>query len=111
MEQKNDVSPDTQKELFTTREIAKKYEVSEYTITQTWIPKGLEYFPSKPFKFRIEWVEKYILEQKELAKLKRQPSICEIMKKPKLKPVKKNDNGEMKIRIEDFFPGKERKNA
>ena len=100
MEQKNDVSPDT---LFTTSEIAEMYHTSEYTITQRWIPKGLKYMPSKPFRFRKEWIEDYIEEQAELEKLKRQKPICEIVKAPKLKKLPQI-NSNMKINIEDYFP-------
>ena len=90
--------------LLTTREIAKIYEVSEYTITQNWIPKGLKHFPSKPFKFRVEWVEEFIENQMQMAQLKRQPPICEIIKTPKLKNIPKiRSGGEMKIQMEDYF--------
>lgn len=91
-------------ELLTTREISKIYKVSEYTVTQNWIPKGLKHFPSKPFKFRLEWVEEFIEHQMEMAQLKRQPPLCEIIKTPKLKRIPQvRSGGEMKIRMEDYF--------
>lgn len=91
-------------ELLTTREISKIYKVSEYTITQIWIPRGLKHFPSRPFKFRLEWVEEFIEQQMEKAQLKRQPPICEIVKKQKLKKTPQiRSGGEMKIRMEDYF--------
>ena len=98
------------KEFYTTREIAQMYKVTEYTITQNWIPKGLEYFPSKPFKFRIEWVEKYIEEQIKLTQLKRQKPICEIVKSKKLAKIPKF-NSDMKINIEDYLSSEVKKDA
>lgn len=106
MEQKNDVSPDTQKVLLTTREVAQMYGVSEYTITQSWVHKGLKHFRSNPFKFRLEWVEEFIEEQVEIEQQKRQPPICEITKRPKFKRIPKF-NSDMRLHIEDFLPAKE----
>lgn len=98
------------KEFLTTKEISKIYKVSAYVITQSWIPKGLKFFPSRPFKFRLEWVEEFIEKQMQIERMKRQEPICEI-KGSKLKRKPCITNGEMKIRLEDFFPEKERKNA
>ena len=102
MEEKNNVSPDT---LLTTQEIAERYGVSAYTITQCWIPKGLKHFPFKPFRFRLEWVEEFIEEQAEEEKCKRQrTNICNIIKPQKLKRLPKF-NQDMKIRMEDILEG------
>lgn len=99
-------------ELLTTRDIARKYEVSEYTITQIWVPRGLKHFPSRPFRFRVEWVEEYIERQAELAYKKRETPICTILKTPKLKNIPHTrSGGDMKIRMEDYFPKGVKKNA
>jgi len=92
-------------ELLTTKEIAQIYKVSEYTVTQSWIPKGLKYFPCMPFKFKLEWVEEFIERQAEEAFLKRQNKMqtCEVVNNPKRKNIPKFHD-DMRIRMEDFFP-------
>lgn len=102
---------ENKKEFLTTKEISKIYKVSEYVITQSWIPKGLKFFPSRPFKFRLEWVEEFIEKQMQAERLKRQEPVYQLKgSRLKRKPCITN-NGEMKIRLEDFFPERERKNA
>ena len=95
-------------EFLTTRDVARKYGVSEYTVTQKWVPDGLKHFPSCPFRYKLEWVEEFIEEQAEKQLLKNQTPICEIKKIPKLKNIPKFHD-DMRIRMEDFFP--ERKSS
>lgn len=101
MNEKN-VSPDTR--LLTTEDVAARYGVSEYTITQKWIPNGLKYFPFRPFRFKLEWVEDYIEKQAEEKRKQRQSNICEIVKNHKIRRMPKFNN-EMKISLEDILEG------
>ena len=90
--------------LYETHEVAQMYGVSEYTITQRWIPNGLKYLPFKPFKFKLEWVEEFIEKQAEEKRLQRQSNICEIIKTRKIKKIPKF-NADMKISFEDIMEG------
>ncbi len=90
--------------LLTTEDVAARYGVSEYTITQKWIPNGLKYFPFRPFKFKLEWVEEFIEKQAEEKRLQRQSNICEIIKTRKIKKIPKF-NADMKISLEDIMEG------
>lgn len=50
------------KKLYSTKEIAKIYNVTSHTITKIWIPEGLKYKkgPRRSFRFKLEWVDEYI---------------------------------------------------
>ena len=88
-------------ELLTTKEVAEKYRVSEYTVTQVWVPRGLKHFPSRPFQYRQEWIEEYIDDQMQQEEIKRQKPISTIVKfKPKVQHFDSND---MKLKLEDFI--------
>lgn len=54
------------KTLYTTKEIAKLYEVPTTTITNNWCNKGLKFIRSKnSFLFKQAWVEEYLEKQAE----------------------------------------------
>ncbi len=62
--------------LYTTKEIAKLYggeqqNVTPYMITHTWIPNGLKYIKGKrqSYLFKLEWVEQYLEEHSQMAKV------------------------------------------
>ena len=51
-----------EKILYTTKEIAKLYGVTDHTITQTWIQNGLKYLKGcrHSYLYKKEWIEEYI---------------------------------------------------
>lgn len=51
--------------LYTSKEIAEIYGVTQYTITNNWSKKGLKHIKGakKGFLYRKEWVEEYIESQ------------------------------------------------
>lgn len=60
--------------LYTTKQIAemfsgKENNITTYTITHNWIPKGLKHIRGKGtgFLYKKEWVEEFIEQQAEIA--------------------------------------------
>lgn len=56
---------DNKDKLYTSEEIAERYNVSPYTITQNWIKKGLKHMQGrgKGFLYKKEWIDEYIENQ------------------------------------------------
>lgn len=56
---------DNKDRLYTSEEIAERYNVSPYTITQNWIKKGLKHMKGrgKGFLYKKEWIDEYIENQ------------------------------------------------
>lgn len=77
--------------LLTTKEVAEYFRVTEDTVTQKFIPKGLKYFPASSKDYRYN--EKDILEFEEQLKKQTQQKV-EVFNQTKrlndLKLVKKN---------------------
>jgi len=50
--------------LYTTQEIAKRYNVSSWTVSQIWVKKqGLRCKRGRPHRFKLKWVEDFLEKQ------------------------------------------------
>ena len=55
------------KKLYTSKEISTIYNVPIYTITHSWIPKGLKRIrgTKKGYLFKLEWIDEYLENEAE----------------------------------------------
>lgn len=50
--------------LYTTQEIAKRYNVSSWTVSQIWVKKqGLKCKKGRPNRYKLKWVEDFLEQQ------------------------------------------------
>lgn len=77
--------------LYTSKEIAEKYNVKPYTVTNYWGKRGLKHIRGEKnsYLYKTEWVDEYI-ENHVIQENKEEIEIISI-KRPKSK-VKKNNN-------------------
>lgn len=90
--------------LYTTQEIAKRYNVSSWTVSQIWVKKqGLKCKKGRPNRYKLKWVDDF-LEQQASQEIERCITFDTSYKsKGKIRNSPISSNNSLKISLQDII--------
>ena len=90
--------------LYTTQEIAEKYNVSSWTVSQIWVKKqGLKCKRGRPNRFKLKWVDDFLEQQAAQEANKCIMFDTSYTGKGKIKNPRISNNNNLKISLQDII--------